>query len=93
MTQREPGELPREQNEAEENPKVRGNETKENPKGTPKGSSRVTNGARRASIVPRRIPKGSKGQEDSKGKQKEARRAKGGPGRHQRVSRVAKGAG
>ena len=60
VTQREPGEPPREQNEAEEGPKVRGNETQENPKGAPKGSSRVTNGARRASIVPRRIPKGSK---------------------------------
>ena len=60
MTQREPGEPPREQNEAQEGPKVRGNETQEGPKGPPKGSRRVTNGARRASIVPRRIPKGSK---------------------------------
>ena len=60
MTQREPGELPREPNEAEEGPKVRSNEIQENPKGAPKGSSRVTNGARRVSIVPRRIPKGSK---------------------------------
>ena len=55
---------------------------------------------------PRRIPKGIKGeqtgdkrskegfnsaQEDSKGKQKEAKRAKGEPGRHRRVRRVAKG--
>ena len=60
MTQREPGEPPREQNEVQEGPKVRGNETQEGPKGPPKGSRRVTNGARRASIVPRRIPKGSK---------------------------------
>ena len=30
-------------------------------------------------------------QEDSKGKQKEAKRAKAGPGRHRRVRRVAKG--
>ena len=59
MTQREQGEFPRNQNEIQEAPKVRGNETQENPKG-PKGSSRVTNGARRASIVPRRIPKGSR---------------------------------
>ena len=60
MTQREAGESPREQNEAQEGPKVRGDETQEGPKGIPKGSRRVTNGARRASIVPRRIPKGSK---------------------------------
>jgi len=60
VTQREPGEPPREQNEAQEDPKVRGNETQEGPKGPPKGSSWVTNGARRASILPRRIPMGSK---------------------------------
>ena len=42
----------------------------------------MTNGARRASIMPRRIPKGSK---------KEAKSAKGGPGRHRRVRRVANG--
>ena len=60
VTQREPGEPPREQNEAQEGPKVRGNEIQESPIGTPKRSRRVTNGARRASIVPRRIPKGSK---------------------------------
>ena len=60
MTQREPGELPRELNKAQGGPKVRGNEIQEGPKGLPKGSRRVTNGARRASIVPRRIPKGSK---------------------------------
>ena len=57
-------------------------------------------------MKPRRAPKGTKGeqsgdkrskegfnsaQEDSKGKQKEAKRAKGGPGRHRRVRRVAKG--
>ena len=49
-----------EQNEAQEVPKVRGNELQENPKGTPKGSRRLTNGARMPSIVPRRIPKGRK---------------------------------
>ena len=41
----------------------------------------MTNGARRASIA----------QEDSKGKQKEAKRAKGRPRRHRRGRRVAKG--
>ena len=55
---------------------------------------------------PRRVPKDSKGkqkgdkrskesfnsaQEDYKGKKKEAKRAKGGPGRHWRGRRVAKG--
>ena len=60
VTQREPGEPPREQNKVQGGPKVRGNETQEGPKGAPEGSRRVTNGARMASIVPRRIPKGSK---------------------------------
>ena len=56
---------------------------------------------------PRRVPKGhqrgeqdadkrskegfNSAQEDSKGKQKEAKRAKGEPGRHRRVRKVAKG--
>ena len=81
MTQREPGESPREQNEADEDPKVRGNETQEGPKGAPKGSrgdKRSREGFNSA-------------QEDSKGKPKEAKRAKGGPGRHRRGRRVAKG--
>ena len=41
----------------------------------------MTNGARRASIVPRRIPKGSK---------RRPREPTGGGGRHRRVRRVAK---
>ena len=60
VTQREPGEPRRKQNETQEDPKVRGNENQEGPKEIPKWSRRVTNGARRASMVPRRIPKGSK---------------------------------
>ena len=82
MTQREPGEPPREQNDTQEGPKVRGNETQENLKGAPKWSRRD-----------KRSNEGfNNSQEDSEGKQKEAKRAKGGPGRHWRVRRVAKGA-
>ena len=84
VTQREPGEPRREQNEAQEGSKVDGNETQEGPKG-----QRDTKGEQEGD---KRTKEGfNSAQEDSKGKQKEAKRAKGGPGRHQRVRRVAKG--
>ena len=81
MTQREPGEPQIEQNEAQEGPEVKGNETQESQratKGEQSGDKRSKEGFNNA-------------QEDSKGKQKEAKRVNGGPGRHQRVRRVAKG--
>ena len=60
-----------------------GNEIQEDLKGEPKGGRRVTNGAGRALILSRRIPKGSK---------REAREdPKGGGGGPRRVRRLAKG--
>ena len=59
VTQREPGDSPKEQNEAQEGPEVRGNETQESQRGT-KGEQEGNERTRMASIVPRRIPKGSK---------------------------------
>ena len=69
------------QNEAQQGPEVRGNETQESQRGTKgeqSGDKRSKEGFNNA-------------QEDSKGKEKEAKRAKGGPGRYQRDWRVAKG--